>query len=94
MTTFGENIRLEKFQPYVLVWTELLTKTFPQASLLYILIWAVEPDFKKSIKSLRPKAPIGACIQLFDGYYPLDSPYPCSHFEMRLTSVGLFVQEL
>ena len=39
---------------------------------------------KSLIKSLMQKSDIGA----------LDSPCSCGHFEMRLTSVGLFVQEL
>ena len=42
---------------------------------------AVEPDFKKSNKNAK----VG---------YRLDSPCSCGRFEMRLTSVGLFVQEL
>ena len=45
---------------------------------------AVEPDFKKSNKKSDAQ---GACRRL----YPTCS---CGHFEMCLTSVGLFVQEL
>ena len=48
------------------------------------MIRAVEPDFKKSNK--KPDAKVG-----YRRLYPTCS---CGRFEMCLTSVGLFVQEL
>ena len=44
---------------------------------------------KSLIKSLMQKSDISDLHRLL-----MDSPYSCGRFEMRLTSVGLFVQEL